>query len=144
MMRYGKAIIDMEASRCYFIDVENVANRWLPLLGEPDSRCCVFYTDRSPSMSYAALARLLKNSGKVELIHCATGHNGLDFQLSTYLGYTIRDIASSEVVIISNDTGFDAIVDFWVARGVNIRRQGIPPHNTGESGVEGHPTVLSD
>ena len=52
--------------------------------------------------------------------------------------------SASEVVIISNDTGFDAIVDFWVARGVNIRRQGIPPHNTGESGVEGHPTVLSD
>lgn len=101
-------------------------------MDEPDSSFCIFYTDHSPSMSYATLARLLENSGRIELVYCATGHNGLDFQLSTYLGYTIRNIASVEVIIISNDTGFDAIVDFWIKRSMNIRRQGISPHNTEE------------
>lgn len=80
-------------------------------------------------MSYAVVARLLENSGRIELVHCTTGHNGLDFQLSTYLGYKVHNAASSKVVIISNDTGFDAVVSFWAKRGVNIRRQSIP-HNT--------------
>ncbi|MDB1503980.1 PIN domain-containing protein [Bifidobacterium adolescentis] len=117
----------MEPSRFFFIDSENVANRWLPLLDESDSRFCVFYTDRSPSISYATLPRLLESSDKIELVHCVTGHNGLDFQLSTYLGYMLHDIASSEVIIVSNDTGFDAVVSFWAKKGMNIRRQSIDP-----------------
>lgn len=112
--------IDMEPSRFFFIDSENVANRWLSLLDEPDSRFCVFYTDRSPSISYATLSRLLESSDKIELVHCVTGHNGLDFQLSTYLGYMLHGIASSEVIIVSNDTGFDAVVSFWAEKGMRI------------------------
>ena len=71
--------------------------------------------------------QLLESSDKIELVHCVTGHNGLDFQLSTYLGYMLHDIASSEVIIVSNDTGFDAVVSFWAKKGMNIRRQSIDP-----------------
>ena len=121
--------MDEGISKFYFIDTENVANRWLPLLDEPNSRFYVFYTDYSPSMSYANLARLLKISDRIEFLHCATGHNGLDFQLATYLGHKMRDIATSEVIIASNDTSFDAVISFWTERGMNIRRQSIPVHS---------------
>lgn len=40
----------------------------------------------------------------------------------------LHDIASSEVIIVSNDTGFDAVVSFWAKKGMNIRRQSINPH----------------
>lgn len=132
--------MDEGISKFYFIDTENVANRWLPLLDEPNSRFYVFYTDYSSSMSYDNLARLLKISNRIEFLHCVTGHNGLDFQLSTYLGYKMRDIATSEVIIASNDTGFDAVISFWMEKGVNIRRQSIPayskkkPANPSDSG----------
>lgn len=40
----------------------------------------------------------------------------------------ICGIASSEVIIVSNDTDFDAVVSFWAEKGMNIRRQSINPH----------------
>ena len=126
--------MDEGTSRFYFIDTENVANRWLPLLDEPNSRFYVFYTDYSPSVSYTNLARLLKISDRIEFLHCATGRNGLDFQLATYLGHKMRDIAAFEVIIASNDTGFDAVVSFWMERGVNIRRQSIPAYGKQKPG----------
>ena len=70
---------DMEPSRFFFIDSENVANRWLPLLDESDSRFCVFYTDRSPSISYAVFCLKKKKKEKIDHVECVTVHVGLEF-----------------------------------------------------------------
>jgi hypothetical protein len=51
------------------------------------------------------------------------GKNYLDFQLATFLGYRIAQGGTGNVVIITGDTGFDSIVDFWEERGVTICRK---------------------
>ena len=50
------------------------------------------------------------------------GSNGLDFQLVSYLGYELHADCSKEMVIVSKDTGFDAVVHFWQERGMNVKR----------------------
>ena len=52
-----------------------------------------------------------------------TAKNYLDFQLTTYLGYKLGKDNYDEVFVISKDSGFDAVVDFWATKGINIKRQ---------------------
>ena len=49
--------------------------------------------------------------------------NYLDFQLATYLGFLIGKGEKGPVYIISQDTGFDSIVDFWRGRNIEAFRQ---------------------
>lgn len=49
--------------------------------------------------------------------------NALDFQLVSYLGYLIaQGISTDKYYIVSNDTGFDATVDFWKNRKISVSR----------------------
>ena len=43
----------------------------------------------------------------------AAAKNSLDFQLSTLLGYLLASGLYTHLYIISNDSGFDALYDFW-------------------------------
>ena len=40
----------------------------------------------------------------------------------SWLGYEIAKNGGEQFVIISKDTGFDAVVDFWQKRNVNVSR----------------------
>ena len=51
-----------------------------------------------------------------------TDKNYLDFQLATYCGYLIGTHEYLDVTVVSKDTGFDSLVDFWRKRQVSIRR----------------------
>lgn len=106
----------------YYIDSENVGDNWIWLLDDSDSRFIVFYTGHSPRIAYPQVIQLLNAANKPEFIECYEGSNGLDFQLVTYLGYEIHADNSNEMIIVSNDTGFDAAVLFWRDRGMNIKR----------------------
>ncbi len=109
----------------YYIDSENVGDTWIELLDSlenTDSRFIVFYTGHSPRISYPQAIQLMNVPNKPEFIACHEGNNGLDFQLVTYLGYEVRDNNSNEMIIVSNDTGFDAVVLFWKERGITIKR----------------------
>lgn len=111
--------------KTYFVDSENVGDSWISLLATvaSEDEIIVFYTMKSPHMNYKNLV-LLKNSPKeVTFIECCEGNNALDFQLSTDLGFRMNNIdTDDEFIIVSNDTGFDAIVKFWNNRNKNIRR----------------------
>ena len=48
--------------------------------------------------------------------------NALDFQLSSYFGYLIGTNVDNSFIIYSNDTGFDPLIDFWSAYGINVKR----------------------
>ena len=109
----------------YYIDSENVGDSWIELLNTLDPTTCrvlVFYTKHSPRMAYAQAIQLMNAAGKPEFLECHEGSNGLDFQLVSYLGYELHADCSKEMVIVSKDTGFDAVVHFWQERGMNVKR----------------------
>lgn len=111
-------------SKVYLIDTENVKSEWknvLDKLGKKDT-LLIFYTENSPNVSFADISNLVNYPFKYEMLPCFPGKNGLDFQLVTYLGYLLRRSPFREYVILSNDTGFDAVVYFWTGKGKNVSR----------------------
>lgn len=110
----------------FLVDSENVNDNWLMLfdLAAPTDDIIVFYTSRSPHMSYASVIRLLKEQRKIAFEECFEGNNGLDFQLVSYLGYLISENKGkdAEFIIMSNDTGFDACIKYWKTKNISVKR----------------------
>lgn len=110
-------------SNTYYIDSENVGDAWIDLVSiDSDNTYYLFYTGRSPRIAYNSLLHLLDAGTKPQFILCKEGNNALDFQLVTFLGYQLGSDKEQNAVIVSNDTGFDAVVTFWADRGFSIRR----------------------
>ena len=108
----------------YLIDTENIGSAWtevLPLMGRNDE-ILLFYTVNSPGILYRDLQQIMNHLSQMELIPCNTGRNGLDFQLSSYLGYLLRSSTKTQYVILSKDTGYDPLIQFWKEKGVDIAR----------------------
>ena len=108
----------------YLIDTENIGSAWtevLPLMGRNDE-ILLFYTVNSPGIPYLDLQQIMNHLSQMELIPCNTGRNGLDFQLSSYLGYLLRSSTKTQYVILSKDTGYDPLIQFWKEKGVDIAR----------------------
>jgi len=110
--------------KTYFIDSENVGDNWISLLSSvtAEDEILVFYTANSPHMNYKNLILLKESDAHVSFIECFEGSNALDFQLCTELGYRLPSIGDGDYIIVSNDTGYDAIVKYWKKRGVSVRR----------------------
>lgn len=112
------------AKKFYLVDTENVGSVWvdlIPTLGKQDC-LLLFYTVNSSGISYEDLLKLAGQEEKYQMIQCFTGRNGLDFQLVSYLGYLIKSNAKAEFIIISNDSGYDAVVRFWSAKDISVSR----------------------
>ncbi len=114
----------MDMRKTYFIDSENVGDSWISLLDTvaDDDDILVFYTAKSPHMKYKNLILLKESPKKITFIECCEGSNALDFQLCTDLGFRVNNIADGEFIIVSNDTGYDAVVRYWKQRQVPVRR----------------------
>ncbi|MCM1299240.1 MAG: PIN domain-containing protein [Firmicutes bacterium] len=111
----------------YFIDYENVhLNGFVGIenLGENDF-LHIMYTEQCKAFPFALLDKLCKQHVNLDL-HCVSigMKDALDFQLSSYLGYIIakNEEQKSTYYIVSNDKGFNHVLQFWRARGVNIER----------------------
>lgn len=115
----------MAGRKIYLIDTENVGSAWTELLPERSGKdeIILFFTENSPGLSYRDLDMIRKFPESFDLIECITGRNGLDFQLVSYLGYLIKTAPKTEYVIVTNDTGFDAVVGFWSQRGISVVRK---------------------
>lgn len=115
-----------------FVDSENVGDSWIQLFDYLNDDDCilVFYTDKSPNMSYANVVALKQSPFEPEFILCENGtDNALDFQLVTYLGsYTVKN-PDDNLIIVSKDKGFDSVVHFWTERGYHVCRKA-PPFST--------------
>ena len=111
-------------SKKYFIDSENVGDNWISLLDTvaEEDEILVFYTAKSPHMNYKNLITLKQSPKDVIFVECCEGSNALDFQLCTELGYQVHDINDEEFIIVTNDTGYDAVVKYWKDRGIPIKR----------------------
>lgn len=126
--------------RHFLVDSENVNDNWLMLfdMADEDDEIVVFYTKKSPHMSYMSVIRLIENNKiNIRFEECYEGTNALDFQLVSYMGYLMGcggacsenecDAASAETgadeyIIMSNDTGYDPAVRFWKDKGCAVRR----------------------
>ncbi len=110
--------------RVYLVDTENVNSTWKELLPEitKNDRMILFYTANSPHVSYTDLGFIIQYPDCFELMECYTGNNGLDFQLVSYLGYLLKTAAKTEYIIVSNDTGYDAVIHFWTDRERKVAR----------------------
>lgn len=126
--------------RHFLVDSENVNDNWLMLfdMADEDDEIVVFYTKKSPHMSYMSVIRLMENNKiNIRFEESYEGTNALDFQLVSYMGYLMGcagsfsenkcDAASAEscadeYIIMSNDTGYDPAVRFWKDKGFAVRR----------------------
>lgn len=101
----------------YLIDYENVKN----LLGinnlTADDSVVIFYSQKANALTFDLHQEILSSQARIEY-KCVEvgGQNALDFQLSTYLGYLIKQNESSEskiYIIVSHDRGFSFVKSFW-------------------------------
>ena len=115
----------MANRKVYLVDTENVGSAWTQLLPGKGSKDVIilFFTENSPGISYNDLDTIRQYPSAFELIECTPGKNGLDFQLVSYLGYLIRSAPKTEYIIITNDTGYDAVVRFWSSREIAVTRK---------------------
>lgn len=109
----------------YLIDFENVASNGfegLELLDD-GSELLIFYSEQHSTISITVHQELERSRIRKTYMPIKTGgKNALDFQLVSWLGYEIAKNGVEQFVIISKDTGFDAVVDFWQKRNVNVSR----------------------
>ena len=107
----------------YLVDYENVNEIGLEgihQLNEAD-KVFVFYSARIKTIPLERSIELIRSKAKIEFIEIhKTGKNYLDFQLATYLGFLVGKGEKESVYIISKDTGFNSVVDFWKERNINI------------------------
>lgn len=107
----------------FLVDTENIGP-WHDFLGDAkkSDKVILFYSPATPAVPVGVLDTLTQQGIKLEFVACAAGHNAMDFQLSTMLGSLIATQAAPEYVIISADTGYDPIINFWQNRGTTISR----------------------
>ncbi len=115
----------MASRKVYLVDTENVATAWKEILPQKSQKDVIilFYTEHSPGISYMDLNVIREYPLSFDMILCYAGKNGLDFQMVSYLGYLIKTAPKSEYIIVSNDTGFDAVVKFWSDREIEVCRK---------------------
>ena len=110
--------------KVYLVDSENVGDIWVPLLvsTQPEDDVLVFYTLKSPHMNYENVRLLTQTEKEAVFIKCFEGNNALDFQLVSELGYRLCADSDAAYIIVSNDTGFDAVVRYWSAKDCPVSR----------------------
>lgn len=117
---------ETKGKKVYLIDSENVGDVWVTHIMEfanKQDEIVVFYTQKSPYMSYENIRKLMETDREIVFIKCVEGQNALDFQLVTELGYRIgNEQEDTEYVVVTNDTGFDAAVRYWKAQGKLVKR----------------------
>lgn len=109
----------------YLIDSENVCDAWIQLLPElkKKDRIIVFYTENTANLAAECVSMLADYKGyEILWEKCFTGNNALDFQLVSRLGYYICKRPKDKFVIMSNDTGYDPAIKYWVGAGFQVER----------------------
>ena len=96
----------------YLIDFENVGNRWADMLSgraAAGDEAILFYSDNSPKAMLDQLEKMERAGVAIRFRHCVAGRNGLDFQLSSELGWQACSDPGREYAILSGDAGFGVL-----------------------------------
>ena len=103
--------------RHFLVDSENVNDNWLMLfdMADEEDEIVVFYTKKSPHMSYMSVIRLMENNSiNVRFEECYEGTNALDFQLVSYMGYLIGHNDSLSESTCEHASGNTEIKDIMI------------------------------
>lgn len=114
--------------KLYLVDQENVGGTGLEGLGNLTSNdhVVIFCNHIMKSVPFSTHVQIVNSKALVEYkVIERKGPNYLDFQLVTYLGYLIATKTYEEIIIVSKDKGYEAVVDFWRARNIKIHRQAL-------------------
>ncbi|MCL1832830.1 MAG: PIN domain-containing protein [Oscillospiraceae bacterium] len=119
--------------KIFLIDFENVHSdgvAGVDLLSENDE-VVIFYSNNADSISFEMMHKLMFCKAKLSYFKVRRGgRNALDFQMASYLGYLIKlhhsevdsdNAANVEFFLISKDSGFDFVVDFWQSGNIDIK-----------------------
>lgn len=104
--------------RAFLIDFENVKSAGLTGIEElsGEDRVIILYSVNSNTISFEMHQKIISCRAAVDYFQIRRGgKNSLDFQLSTLLGWMLASNSYSHLYIISNDSGFDALYDFWTS-----------------------------
>lgn len=109
----------------FLIDYENVGNagmRGCACLNEQD-HVVIFYSDAMKNMEQRFLEDITVSGCVFEICRlCKTGKNALDFYIASRLGEMAGNGYDGIAVIISRDSGFQAVQDYWANRALHRRR----------------------
>jgi hypothetical protein len=110
----------------YLVDFENVRSKEILSLENINKGdvLIVFYSDNSgEQVSFDLLEHIAVNKAHIKTFKTYVGtSNALDFQLSSYLGYLIKENPYSKFYIVSNDKGYDCLCVFWKNLGYDVER----------------------
>lgn len=85
-----------------------------------------FYTSNSIKPDFETIEQMIQYPEHIHFEKCFCGaKNSLDFQLVSFLGALIQEKGTqNRYIILSNDGGFDSVVEFWKRKGIDILRIG--------------------
>ena len=110
----------------YLIDFENVTSNDLMRVKDikKNSTVILFYTKAKTQLNLDFIHMLHKNKVQLRTQKVINGtKNALDFQLSTFLGWTLKDCdAADNFFIVAKDKGYDCVVNYWHTRNKKIYR----------------------
>lgn len=113
--------------KVFLIDTENVSYHGFEGIRELDDTCLVhvlyssaFLQTKIPTKNYLELM-CSKTKFVTEQIE-PKGKNYLDMQISTIVGFVMERHPSAEVVIISKDNDYIALIDYWTKHGRSIQK----------------------
>lgn len=112
----------------WLVDTENVAKSWQPFAERAESGdvFILFYSKNVGPVSMSLFGPACLKGVRFEFIECRVGSNAMDFQIATELGKLVALHPDAEFIIISKDTGFNVVVEYWRRRKLNVRREGLP------------------
>ena len=109
----------------FLIDYENVGNAGMKgsdYLNAQD-HVIVFYSEARTHMEQRALENITASGCTFEICKlCKTGKNALDFYIASRLGELVSEGHEGIAVVVSNDSGFQAVRDYWEQRAIHKRR----------------------
>lgn len=107
----------------YFVDYENVKIDGLNGINklEPSDKVCIFYSEHADTLTFDLHKRLNESKATITFEKVEVGSkNALDFQLATFLGYEIASKKDDEYYIVSKDTGYTSVYNYWKKRKIGI------------------------
>ena len=117
-------VVNGGASKLVLVDYEKVGKDGLRGCEYLDGQdhMIVFYSDNRKNAERRSLDHISTSGCRFEVCKlCKTGKNALDFYIASRLGELIGGGYEGRSVIVSNDSGFGAVRDYWAKRSARRR-----------------------
>lgn len=115
----------------YLIDSENITPEiWVPMIEVGKNDKFIMFLSPSTinqSIRLSLLAKIISTStARLILVNCTGGKNTMDLCIAAKLGELItQERTPRQYAIVSNDTGYDGLIDTFQSAGHDIKRIGM-------------------